>query len=152
MDDVDRKILGLMQPNAGMTVAEIAEKVGVTATPCWRRMQKLWETGVIRGQVTLVDPIKVNLGLTVFVMIRTGNHNAAWSDRFLASIQIFPQVVEIYRMSGDLDYMLKVVTENISSYDEFYKRLIRASDFLKVSSTFVMETIKSTTVLPLNGG
>lgn len=150
IDDVDRRILTLLQPNAMLTVANVADKVGMTQTPCWRRIQKLWEDGVIRKQVTLVDPVKVKLGLTVFVLIKTGQHTAAWSERFLSSIQVFPQVIEVYRLSGEVDYMLKVVTSDVAAYDEFYKRLIRSVDFQSVSSSMAMETIKSTTVLPLD--
>jgi Lrp/AsnC family transcriptional regulator len=150
MDDVDRRILTLLQPNATLTVAQVADKIGITQTPCWRRIQKLWEEGVIRRQVTLVDPGKVRLGLTAFVLIRTGSHTAAWAERFLSSIQVFPQVIEVYRLSGDIDYMLKVVASDVAAYDEFYKRLIRSVDFASVSSSFAMETIKATTVLPLD--
>lgn len=150
MDDLDRRILALIQPNASLTVAHVADKVGITQTPCWRRIQKLWEDGVIRRQVTLVDPVKVSLGLTAFVLVKTGQHTAAWAERFLSTVQVFPQVVEVYRLSGESDYLLKVVSRDIQSYDEFYKRLIRSLDFVSVSSSFAMETIKSTTVLPLD--
>lgn len=150
VDHVDLRILSLLQPDARLTVAQISEKVGISSTPCWKRIQKMWESKVITGQVTLVDPAKLDLGLTVFVMIRTGHHSGIWADRFLSSVQVFPQIVEIYRLSGDLDYMLKVVSRDMTSYDDFYKRLIRAIEFLQVSSTFVMETIKCTTVVPLN--
>jgi Lrp/AsnC family transcriptional regulator len=148
-DDMDVKILALLQRDATMAVAEIGKIVGLSTTPCWRRIQKLEDAGVIRRRVALLDPAKVNAGVTVFVSIKTDQHAIGWLDKFHAAVVDFPEVVEFYRMSGDVDYLLRVVVPDISAYDAFYKRLIARIEISKVSSAFAMEQIKNTTELPL---
>ncbi len=150
MDRLDRKILRLLQEDATLAVADIAKKVGLSTTPCWRRIQKLEEDGIIRGRVALLDPAAVNTKVTVFVSIRTNSHSQEWLRRFAEVISEFPEVVEFYRMSGDVDYLLRVVVPDIAAYDAFYKRLIAKIEIRDVSSSFAMEQIKYTTVLPLD--
>lgn len=149
MDRIDRKILSELQADAGLSVAEIAERVGLSTTPCWRRIQKLEKQGYIDKRVTLLNRDALNLGVDVFVAIRTSQHNAAWLDRFARVVVEFPEVVEFYRMSGEIDYLMRVVVPDIRSYDAFYRRLIRKIDIQDVSSSFAMERIKYTTELPL---
>jgi Lrp/AsnC family transcriptional regulator len=149
MDRIDRKILQHIQADATLSVADIAEKVGLSSTPCWRRIQKLERSGVIRKRVALLDRASLNLGVDVFVAIKTNQHNAAWLDSFASVVTEFPEVVEFYRMSGDIDYLMRVVVPDIPAYDAFYKRLIQQADIYDVSSSFAMEQLKYTTALPL---
>lgn len=150
MDRLDRKILRLLQEDATLAVADVAKKVGLSTTPCWRRIQKLEEEGVIRRRVAVLDPAKINTRVTVFVAIRTNSHSHEWLKRFSEVIQDFPEVIEFYRMSGDVDYLLRVVVPDIAAYDAFYKRLIAKIEIRDVSSSFAMEQIKYTTELPLD--
>lgn len=150
MDTSDRRIVELLQQDANRSIAEIAEAVHLSTAACWRRMQKLKDDGVIRRQVVLCDPQKLNVGVTVFVMVRTNQHNPAWLERFARGIAQIPEVVEFYRMSGEIDYMLRVVVPDIAGYDRAYKRLIEIADLADVSSSFAMEQIKYTTALPLD--
>jgi Lrp/AsnC family transcriptional regulator len=150
MDAIDRKILSALQRDATLSSAELAQRVGLSATPCWRRVRQLEDAGYIRGRVALLDRAKVGVGTTVFVAIRTRDHAAEWLDRFAAIVRDMPEVVEFHRMSGDIDYMMKVVVPDIPAYDAFYKRLIAKIDLSDVSSSFAMEEIKSTTALPLD--
>ena len=150
MDATDRQILDLLQRDATMPLAEIARKVGLSSTPCWRRIQKLEEAKVIRGRVALLDSQKINAGVNVFVSIRTRQHNAAWLKKFSDIVDQMPEVVEFYRMSGEIDYLLRVAVPDIAAYDAFYKRLIADIDLDDVSSSFAMEQIKYTTALPLD--
>lgn len=150
MDRIDRSILRLLQEDATLAVADIAKRVGLSTTPCWRRIQKLEEEGVIRRRVALLDAGAVNARVTVFVSIRTNSHSTEWLRRFSEVISEFPEVVEFYRMSGDIDYLLRVVVPDIAAYDSFYKRLIARIEIRDVSSSFAMEQIKYTTELPLD--
>ena len=150
IDRVDRKILSILQKDSTVPVAEIGRRVGLSTTPCWRRIQKMEEDGVIRGRVALLDPRKVNTKVTVFVAIITDKHSEDWLSRFAEMISEFPEVVEFYRMSGKVDYMLRVVVPDIEAYDAFYKRLIAKIDIADVSSSFAMEQVKYTTELPLS--
>jgi Lrp/AsnC family transcriptional regulator len=150
MDRLDRKILRLLQEDSTMAVADLAKKVGLSTTPCWRRIQKLEEDGVIRKRVALLDPAKINAKVTVFVSIRTASHSNEWLKRFSEVVVDFPEVVEFYRMSGEIDYLLRVVVPDIAAYDAFYKRLIQKIEIRDVSSSFAMEQIKYTTELPLD--
>jgi len=150
MDRIDRKILACLQRDAGLSVAEVAAAVGLSTTPCWRRIQKLEEAGVIAARVALLDRARLNLGVTVFVRLKTSQHNFEWLEAFSAAVARMDEVVEFYRMSGDIDYLLKIVVPDIASYDAVYKRLIRAADFSDVSSSFALEEIKFTTALPLD--
>ena len=149
LDEMDVKILRLLQKDCTRPVAEIGKEVGLSTTPCWRRMQKLEEAGVIQRRVAVLDPASVNAGVTVFVSIKTDQHSLAWLEKFHKAVVDFPEVVEFYRMSGDIDYLLRVVVPDIAAYDEFYKRLIGRIEIAKVSSAFAMEQIKYTTELPL---
>jgi len=150
MDDIDKKILNILQEDATLAVAEIAKQVGLSTTPCWRRIQKLEDAGVIRSRVALLDAEKLNAGVTVFVSIKTDKHDAAWYENFSRAVNAFTEVVEFYRMSGDIDYLLRVVVPDIAAYDRFYQRLISKVELYDVSSSFSMEQIKYTTALPLD--
>src|SRR5215207_6866238 len=149
MDRLDRMILSLIQEDATMPVAEIGRKVGLSTTPCWRRIQKMEEDGVIKARVAVLEPAKVNAKVTAFVFVTTSQHNEDWLIRFAKIIGEFPEVVEFYRMSGQIDYLLKVVVPDIEAYDAFYKKLVGRIDIADVSSAFAMERIKNTTALPL---
>nr|WP_310327233.1 Lrp/AsnC family transcriptional regulator [Roseateles asaccharophilus] len=149
MDAIDVRILEILQQDAEQQVTQVAEQVGLSTTPCWRRIQRLKEAGVITRQVALVDARKVNVGVTVFVSVRTSVHTEAWFDTFKATVQAIPEVVEFYRMSGDVDYLLRVVVPDIAAYDKVYKRLIAGTQLHDVSSSFAMEELKLTTALPL---
>ncbi len=149
IDRTDRKILSILQEDCTVPVAEIARRVGLSTTPCWRRIQKLEEDRVITGRVALLDPAKVNAPVTAFVSIVTSQHSQDWLMRFATVIQEFPEVVEFYRMAGSVDYLLRVVVPDIAAYDAFYKKLISKIDISDVSTTFAMEQIKYTTSLPL---
>lgn len=150
MDTIDKKILQLLQEDATLPLAELAKRVNLSSTPCWRRVQKLKDDGVIRKQVALLDAEKLNAGVTVFVSVRTNQHTAAWLERFAKGVRDIPEVVEFYRMSGDVDYLLRVVVPDIKGYDSVYKKLIKAAELHDVSSSFAMEQIKYTTALPLD--
>ena len=150
LDAIDRQLLALLQHNADTPLAELAQAVNLSSTPCWRRMQMLREAGYISKQVALVNPAKVNLGLTVFVSIKTNQHNAAWVQQLRDAVQDIPEIVELYRMSGDVDYLLRVVVPDMRTYDAVYQRLIRSVALSDVSSSFAMEEIKFTTALPLD--
>jgi Lrp/AsnC family transcriptional regulator len=147
---MDRKILRILQRDSSLPVAEVAAQVGLSSTPCWRRIQNLERAGVIRKRVALLDPEKVNVGVTVFVRLKTSAHNYEWLEGFAKAVAEIDEVVEFYRMSGDIDYLLRIVVPDIASYDAVYKRLIKAADLTDVSSSFAMETIKHTTALPLD--
>jgi Lrp/AsnC family transcriptional regulator len=150
MDDIDRKILSSLQEDSSRSLAELAEIAGLSPTPCWRRVQNLEKAGVIKGRVALLDADKLNVGTTVFVRIKTSQHNYEWLEQFAKAVSEIDEVVEFYRMSGDIDYLLRVVVPDIAGYDAVYKRLIKAADLADVSSSFAMEKIKSTTALPLS--
>jgi Lrp/AsnC family transcriptional regulator len=149
MDAIDRKILAVVQEDASLSVADIGQRVGLSSTPCWKRLQKLEAEGVITGRVALIDPDKIGLGITVFVSVETGDHSQEWLARFAELVSAMPEVMEFYRMAGDVDYMLRVVVPDIAGYDAFYKRLIAAVPLKNVTSRFAMERVKSTTALPM---
>jgi Lrp/AsnC family transcriptional regulator len=149
MDAIDRKILAVLQEDAALSVAEIGSRVGLSSTPCWKRIQRLEADGVIQKRVVLVDQERIGLGVSVFVSIETGDHSQDWLDRFAKTVAAMPEVMEFYRMAGDVDYMLRVVVPDIAGYDAFYKRLIAVVPLKNVTSRFAMEKIKSTTALPI---
>ena len=149
MDRIDRNILQILQEDATLPVADIAEQVGLSNTPCWRRIQNLEKAGVIKRRVALLDAEKLNCGVTVFVHLRTSQHSHDWLEKFSAVVLRMDEVVEFYRMSGDIDYLLRIVVPDIAGYDAVYKRLINAAALSDVSSSFALETIKFTTALPL---
>jgi len=150
LDSFDRKILECLQDNSDMPLAEVARRVGLSTTPCWRRINRLQGDGVIRARVALLDRKAVNAGVTVFVAVRTAQHNAAWLTRFAKAVTSFPEVMDCYRMSGEIDYLIRLALPDIEAYDGFYKRLIAKVDLSDVTSMFAMEEIKSTTRLPLS--
>jgi Lrp/AsnC family transcriptional regulator len=149
LDEMDVRILALLQEDCTRPVAEIGKEVGLSTTPCWRRIQKLEESGVIKRRVAVLEPEKVNAAVTVFVSIKTDKHSSAWLEKFHAAVDDFPEVIEFYRMSGEVDYLLRVVVPDIRAYDDFYKKLIARIEIAKVSSAFAMEQLKYTTALPL---
>ena len=150
LDSIDCKLIEILQVDAETPIADMATRVGLSATPCWRRVQRLKEMGVITRHVALVDAAKVNVGVTVFVSVRTSTHTEEWFERFRATVQAIPEVVEFYRMSGDVDYLLRVVVPDIAAYGKVYKRLIAGTQLFDVSSSFAMEELKFTTALPLS--
>ena len=150
MDAIDRKILSVLQQDASLSVAEIGSRVGLSSTPCWKRIQKLEGEGVIQRRVAVVDPEKIGLGVSVFVAIETGDHSEDWLKRFAEVVEAMPEVMDFYRMAGDVDYMLRVVCASIQDYDVFYKKLISAIPLKNVTSRFAMERIKQTTALPIH--
>ena len=149
MDRLDHKILACLQEDAGLSVAEIGERVGLSSTPCWRRIRNLEDAGIIERRVALLNRTRLGLDTTVFVAVKTSQHTEEWLQHFADVVAAFPEIVEFYRMSGDVDYLMKVVVADIPAFDAFYKRLIAAVDLSDVSSSFAMEEIKFTTVLPL---
>lgn len=150
IDDTDRKILRVLQDNTSLSVAEIAGRVGLSSTPCWKRIQRLEMDGVITRRVALVDQAKVGLGLTIFVFVESGDHSKEWQDSFAEALSAMPEVMEIYRMAGDVDYVLRIVTTDMKSFDTFYRRLIKVASLKNVTSRFAMEKIKSVTALPVS--
>ena len=150
MDNIDRKILALLQEDTSRPIADIAREVGLSVTPCWRRIQKLDEEGIIRARVALLNSAKIGFGMSVFVAIKTNQHNSDWLAEFAARISAYKEVVEFYRMSGEVDYLLRVVVPDMAAYDRFYKKLISEVKLTDVSSSFAMEQIKYTTALPLD--
>ena len=149
MDRIDLRILDLLQHDATLSTSDIAEAVGLSTTPCWRRIQNLEKEGVITRRVALLDRDHLNVGVDAFVAIRTDEHNKRWLDEFAKAVAAFPEVIELYRMSGEVDYLMRVVVPDLAAYDSFYLRLIREVDLYDVSSSFAMERIKYTTALPL---
>jgi Lrp/AsnC family transcriptional regulator len=149
MDAIDRKILALLQQDSSRSVAEIGHQVGLSSTPCWKRIQRLETDGIIQKRVALVDQDKVGLGVTVLVSIETGDHSVEWLGHFAREVSAMPEVMEFYRMAGDVDYTLRVVVPDVQSYDLFYKRLIAVVPLRNVTSRFAMEKIKATTALPI---
>jgi Lrp/AsnC family transcriptional regulator len=149
MDAIDRKILAVVQEDASLSVAEIGQRVGLSSTPCWKRLQRLEADGVIMRRVALVNPDKIGLGITVFVSVETNDHSQEWLGKFAEVVSAMPEVMEFYRMAGDVDYMLRVVVADMAGYDAFYKKLIGTVPLKNVTSRFAMERIKQTTALPI---
>lgn len=149
MDLVDRKILAILQEDASIAVADIAKRVNLSQTPCWRRIQKLTDEGVITKRVALLDPDAIGLGLTVFVEIESGDHSKEWTLRFSNAVACMPEIMEIYRMAGDVDYLLRITVPNMAAVDAFYQRLINEVPLKNVTSRFAMERVKHTTAYPI---
>jgi Lrp/AsnC family transcriptional regulator len=149
LDAVDRRILRLLQEDATLAIAEIADRVGLSQTPCWKRIQRLEATGVIARRVALVAPERVGLGLTVYVAVETSDHSVECLSAFTERAASMPEVTELHRMAGDIDYLLRVVVSDMAAYDAFYRRLIEGLPLKKVTSRFVMERLKATTALPI---
>lgn len=149
MDDTDRQILRVLQENSGQAISEIARQVGLSPSPCWKRVNKLQADGIIQKQVAILDPVTLGLGLTVFVSIETGEHSSDWLRAFAVFLAEKAEVQEFHRMAGDVDYLLKVVVPDMAAFDQFYKELVDQTALTKVTSRFSMETIKFTTALPI---
>ncbi|MBO6562660.1 MAG: Lrp/AsnC family transcriptional regulator [Nisaea sp.] len=149
MDDMDRKILRLLQEDSSISVSDIARQVGLSASPCWKRINRMQVDGLIKRQVAVLDADKLGYGLTVFVSIKTGEHSADWLQTFANTVQAMPEVLEFHRMAGEVDYLLKVVVPDMKSFDQFYKKLVELTALSEVTSRFSMETIKETTALPV---
>ncbi len=149
LDRYDYAILSALQADGTLSIAQLSEKIGLSNTPCWKRVRRLEEEGYIESRVAIVNRRKVGLPVTVYVSVRTSQHDEKWLARFAAAVIALPEVQEFHRMSGDVDYLLKVVTTDIEGYDRFYKKLIKVSQLTGVSSAFSMEQIKFTTALPL---
>ena len=150
MDDIDRQLIDILQRDATLSIAQMAEQVGLSATPCWKRIQKLEAQGVITRRVAVVDPDRVGVGLSVLVSIEAGEHTPEWLRRFSEGIAAMPAVMEVYRMAGDVDYILRVAVADMAEYDSFYKRLIAVAPMKNVTSRFAMERMKHTTAYPLH--
>ena len=150
MDDIDKKILSLLQVNADIPVAELSKKVNLSSTPCWLRINKLYKQGYIKKKVAVIDRAKINLSTVAFVQIRTSQHNMAWSKKFIEGVKEMDEVVEFYRLSGTTDYLLKVLVPSIDKFDAFYKKLTDKIDLSDVTTSFSMEELKQTSNLPLN--
>ena len=149
MDQKDREILRIMQKDAVLSMSEVAERCALSKTAVWRRVKSLEKSGVIQKRVTLLDNEAMGFGLTVFALVRTNQHSDEWFSRFKQAVTLIPEILEFHRTSGDLDYLLRIVARDMRHYDQVYQRLIREVDFADVSSTFVMETIKSDSQLPI---
>ena len=149
LDETNRRILTILQRDASLPVEQIAERVHLSRNACWRRIRQMEEAGVIRGRVALLDPGQIGCPLEVVVLVRTSAHEAGWMDRFQAAVKALPEIVGAYRMTGDLDYLLRVRVADVPAYDRFYKRLIARVPLSDISASFVMEEIKETTALPL---
>jgi Lrp/AsnC family transcriptional regulator len=143
LDRFDREILRLITEDASLSLADIADKVGLTPTPCWKRIRRMEQDGIILRRVTLLDPAKVGLPVSVFVEIETADHSSEWLGRFAKVIEQMPEIVDAWRMSGDVDYLLHVVVSDIAAYDSFYRKLIASVPLRNVSSRFSMERMKS---------
>jgi Lrp/AsnC family transcriptional regulator len=150
MDEVDRQLLQMLQEDATLSIAQMAERVGLSPTPCWKRIQKLEAKGVINRRVAIVDPNAVGVGLSVFVGVEVGEHTPEWLQHFSSGVTSLPEVMEVYRMAGEVDYLLRVAVADMAAYDTFYKRLIAIAPMKNVTSRFAMERMKHTTAYPLN--
>ena len=152
LDPKDKRILDVLQHDASVTIADLADRVGLSRNACWRRVRDLETRGIIRGRVALLDPDKLNVGMTAFIAIRTNHHTPAWLEAFQSAAKDLPEIVGVYRMTGDIDYLVEAVIPDVKAYDALYKRLIERIELSDVSSSFVMENIKRTTALPLAYG
>ena len=150
LDLIDRKIIAELQRDATLSVAQISERVGLSQTPCWKRIQRLEQSGIILGRVALVAPEHIGLGLTVFVAIEAFDHTAAWRNVFSESVETMPEVMEVHRMAGEMDYMLRVAVADMAAYDAFYQRLTEMIPLKNVTSHFAMERIKGSTAYPID--
>lgn len=150
LDRTDKKLLSILQIDSTVSLQELAESVNLTTTPCWKRLKRLEENGVISKRVALLNPEKLGLLFTAFVLIKTSDHSHEWYSKFVETVTPFPEVMEFYRMAGEYDYMMKVQVEDMKYYDEFYKKLVNSVDSISnVTSTFAMEPLKYTTALPV---
>jgi len=149
LDGTDLRILALLQENAERSISEIAEAIHLSQNACWRRIRQLEEQGYILKRVALLDAVKLGAGMTVFVMVRAGEHSQEWLERFADAVRKIPEIVEFYRMTGEVDYLIKIRVADIAGYDRVYKQLIRSAPLTDVSGAFAMEELKHTTAIPL---
>ncbi|CAH0525294.1 Lrp/AsnC family transcriptional regulator [Vibrio hippocampi] len=150
LDKTDLTLLAMLQKDSTLSLNELAEAVNLTTTPCWKRLKKLEDEGIISQRVALLSPEKLGLCFTAFVLVKTSNHSHEWYQNFAQTVSVFPEVMEFYRMAGEYDYMMKVLVKDMTSYDNFYKKLVNSVDELSnVTSTFAMEPLKYTTALPI---
>ena len=149
MDEIDRKLIAILQDDSTVSMTQLADQVGLSPTPVWKRVQKLEQSGVIIGRVALIEPEQVGIGLIVFVAIEAHEHSPEWLTEFAAAIGAMPEVMDAYRMAGEVDYMLRVAVADMAEFDNFYKRLIAAVPLKNVTSRFAMERLKHTTAYPL---
>lgn len=150
LNDIDLRLIAILQSDASIAIDELASRVGLTKTPCWRRLQRLEKSGIIKGKVALLDAKLLDLSVSVFVQVKTSKHDSDWLAQFSTTVSAFPEVVDFYRMSGEYDYLLRVVVKDIASYDAFYQRFIQATSLTDVTSSFAMEEIKRSTELPIS--
>jgi Lrp/AsnC family transcriptional regulator len=150
LDEIDRHLLTILQADSTLSIAQMADLVGLSPTPCWKRIQKLETAGVITRRVALLEPARVGMGLSVFVAVEAGDHTPEWLHRFAEAVAGMPEVMELYRMAGDIDYVLRVAVADMAEFDAFYKRLIKAAPLKNVTSRFAMERLKHTTAYPLH--
>lgn len=149
LNDIDLRLIAILQCDVSIAIDELARRVGLTKTPCWRRLQKLEKSGIIKRKVALLDAKLLDLSVSVFVQVKTSKHDSDWLAKFSTTVSAFPEVVDFYRMSGEYDYLLRVVVKDIANYDAFYQRFIQATSLTDVTSSFAMEEIKRSTELPL---
>ena len=149
LDQVDLRLLAILQEDATVSMADLAERVGLSSTPCWKRIKRLEQEGVIKRRVAILNREHLGLGVTVIVAIRTSRHSDEWLQTFADGVAKIPEVVEFYRMSGEVDYLLKVIAKDIADYDRIYRKITKVTELHDVSSSFAMQEIKSTTALPL---
>ena len=149
LDAIDKRILAIVQIDSTIAIGEIAHRVGLSQTPCWKRLQRLEQTGFIKRRVAILDQAKLGLGLTVFVSVEVGEHSAAMQAKFASDVAAFPEVMDVYRMAGDVDYMLRVVVADTAHFDDFYKRLVAVAPLKSVTSRFALEALKASTALPI---
>ena len=147
-DEIDRKILDIIQSDSSFSMDEISEFVNLSRNACWRRIRRMEEVGIIKARVALVEPSSINLGLSAFVMIRTNSHDTSWAEKFDKVVKCFPEIIGAHRMAGDLDYILRVRVRDVKDYDNFYQTLISKISISDISASFVMDDIKDTTALP----
>ena len=150
LDDIDKRLVAALQQDAGESLEKLGERIGLSRNACWNRVRKLEESGVVKARVALVDPDKINLGLSVFIAVRTNEHDPNWSKTFARETSSIPEIQGVYRTSGELDYLIRARVPDVAAYDTLYQRLIRKIRLSDVSASFVMQEIKETTVLPLN--
>ncbi len=148
LDALDRKLLAILQEDATVPITGIGERIGLSATPCWKRIKRLEQAGIINRRVAILDRELLGFGVTVMVAIRTIQHSEEWLQRFAEGVSQIPEVLEFYRMSGEIDYLLKVVARDIADYDRIYRKIIKVADIHDVSSSFAMQEIKFTTAIP----
>ena len=152
MDRIDRKILSELQRDASISIAQLADRVGLSQSPCWKRVQKLEEAQIILRRVAIVDPLKVGLGLTVLTEVEALDHTTSWRNRFVAAVEAIPGIIEVFRLGGASDYLLRIVVPDMERYDAVYRRLTDQIDLKSVTSKFVMERVHAKSTLPIDGG